>query len=1286
MLRKLEYQPTETKGVLSAPNRAQGLRLSFSEDGLFVKERASGTPLVSLGLSAIGRSGAQRTLGKAPARASGGNRVERNWEGVAEWFLNQPEGVEHGWTVTERAAGEGPLVLSLSVSGARAVAFSNEASFESERGRVLRYGHLKALDAAGRTLPALMAATPDGLRIEVDDTEARYPVVVDPLLTASAWTAESDQDYANFGCSVASAGDVNGDGFSDVVVGAYSFDNGETDEGRAFLYLGSASGLGLTPAWTAESDQANAVFGNSVSSAGDVNGDGYSDVVVGAYQFDNGQNNEGRVFLYLGSASGLSLTPAWTAESNQADAWFGESVATAGDVNGDGYADVVVGSRYFDNGEANEGRAFLYLGSASGLTATPSWTAESNQATAYFGWSVASAGDVNGDGYSDVLVGAYNFTNGESSEGRAFLYLGSASGLGLAPAWTAESNQADAVFGVSVASAGDVNGDGYSDVVVGASSFDNGESNEGRAFLYLGSASGLSSAAAWTAESNQASASFGISVASAGDVNGDGYSDVVVGAFQFDNGEFDEGRAFLYLGSASGLSPANAWTAEGDQYALFGISVSTAGDVNGDGFSDVVVGARFFTNGEASEGRASVFLGMAAGLSPTTGWTAESNQANARFGNSVASAGDVNGDGYSDVVVGANWFDAGEAYEGRAFLYLGGPSGLSATHAWAAEGNQTNANFGSTVASAGDVNGDGYSDVLVSARSFDNGEIDEGRAFLFLGSPSGLSPTPAWTAESNQAYAAFGASLASAGDVNGDGYSDVVVSAVTFDNFEFDEGRAFLYLGSATGLSPTPAWTAESNQLGCYFGISIASAGDVNGDGYSDVMVGAHIFTNVEAAEGRAFLYLGNASGLSATPGWTAESNQANALFGWSVASAGDVNGDGYSDVLVSAPQFDNGETNEGRAFLYLGSAGGLNSTPAWTSESNQSGAILGESVASAGDVNGDGYSDVVIGARRFDNGETDEGRVFLSLGGPSGLSLTPAWTAEGNQVDAWFGISVASSGDVNGDGFSDVVVGSFFDNGQADEGQAFLYLGGDAAPGLSRGLSQQLGAAIPKGPVARGVAPVTLSALGFNGLATQGRVALETEVKSLGTRFDGSPLVKSAPGLARQRLATTWPTLPAGRYHWRARLVSGQERGRWLSFGGNSEAEADFAIVSVPTDAGSVDAGSVDAGSVDAGSVDAGSVDAGSVDAGSVDAGSVDAGSVDAGSVDGGSVDAGAVDAGSIDAGSIDAGSADPEPLVTRSYAVGCDCGATTSAPHATLLVLLMWRASTRLRRVRRS
>jgi len=287
---------------------------------------------------------------------------------------------------------------------------------------------------------------------------------------APDWTAEGNQPTASFGRSVATAGDVNGDGYSDVIVGAPGY-NGH---GRVFLYLGSASGLATTPAWTADGTQPGARFGTSVASAGDVNGDGYSDVIVGAPLYDNGL---GRVFLYLGSASGLATSPAWSAEGIEGGGWFGSSVASAGDVDGDGYGDIVVGApfpRTFQNVQGGRGQVFVYRSTRTGLSTTPAWTLQSNQSGSSFGASVASAGDVNGDGYSDVIIGAPGYTRvvaGGATQvevGRASLYLGSATGLVDSPVWTADGTQPGARFGTSVASAGDVDGDGYSDVIVGA--------------------------------------------------------------------------------------------------------------------------------------------------------------------------------------------------------------------------------------------------------------------------------------------------------------------------------------------------------------------------------------------------------------------------------------------------------------------------------------------------------------------------------------------------------------------------------------------------------------------------------------------------------------------------------------------------------------------------------------------------------------------------------------------------------------------------------------------------
>ena len=1044
---RAEYEATPAEEGFRAPNRKQNLRTWYRYDGVEVfphLKRGGDEWVWKFRTLAWGRPGSMHPARAVAPRASGA-RVEYRREGMVEWYENGPDGLEQGFTLAVRPTGAGPLrVLGRVSNQLRArEAGADEVSYADPSGtRVLRYGDLVVRDARGQKLEAHLEAGEGSLAIVVDDRAATYPITIDPLLSTAAWTAEGTQVDAHFGYSVASAGDVNGDGYSDVIVGAPSFDNGQHDEGRAFVFHGSSHGLSPIYAWSVESGQDSAQFGYSVASAGDVNRDGYSDVIVGACTYDGGEKDEGRAYVYLGSAEGLATSPAWTAECDQAYAYFGASVACAGDVNKDGYSDVMVGAYAYDGGQGEEGRAFVYYGSAAGLPASPSWTAECDQEAAEFGYSVASAGDVNLDGYSDVIIGARWFHNGQNYEGRAFVYHGSASGLAASPAWTAEGNQMNALFGSSVACAGDVNRDGYADVVVGAPLYSGGQTEEGRAYVYHGSASGLAANPAWVAESDQAGARYGGSVATAGDVNGDGYADVIIGAFGLDDGQVDEGRAYVYYGSATGLRPGPAWTAESDQTgALFGYSVAGAGDVNGDGFGDVIVGAYRFGNGQAGEGRASVFHGASNGLAVAGAWTAETNQAHSHMGFSVASAGDVNGDGYGDVIVGAPWYDNGEFDEGRAFVYHGSPAGLVPAAAWTAECNQDSALFAYSVASAGDVNGDGYSDVIVGAYQYDNGERDEGRAYLYLGSPAGLSLAPAWTAESNQVDARFGYSVAPAGDVNGDGFGDVIIGAHRYDNGQIDEGRAYVYLGSAAGLGASPAWSAEGNQGGANFGSSVAGAGDVNGDGYADVIVGAHRYDHGEINEGRAYVFHGSASGLGSTPAWTAESDQADAFFGFSVASAGDVNGDGYSDVIVGAYLYDHGEIDEGRAYVYHGSVAGLGASPAWTAESDQASACFGYSVASAGDINHDGYSEVVVGAYAYDHGETDEGRASIFRGSHYGLTLYPTWTAESNQASSYVGWSVAPAGDINRDGFADLIVGAQkFDAGQDNEGRVYVY------------------------------------------------------------------------------------------------------------------------------------------------------------------------------------------------------------------------------------------------------
>ena len=222
---------------------------------------------------------------------------------------------------------------------------------------------------------------------------------------------------------------MNNDTFADVIVGAPTHDNGATNtlEGAAYVYHGGSGGVATTAATTLASTESNAYFGTSVAGAGDVNGDSYADVIVGAPFHANGiLTNAGAAYVFHGSA-GVTMTANAPLEGDQAGAYFGWSVAGAGDVNGDSYADVIVGAPYHSNGTlTNAGAAFVYYGSDSaGVDTTVDAQLLKDQAGAFFGDSVAGAGDVNNDGFADVIVGAQGFDHGQTDEGAAFVYLGS---------------------------------------------------------------------------------------------------------------------------------------------------------------------------------------------------------------------------------------------------------------------------------------------------------------------------------------------------------------------------------------------------------------------------------------------------------------------------------------------------------------------------------------------------------------------------------------------------------------------------------------------------------------------------------------------------------------------------------------------------------------------------------------------------------------------------------------------------------------------------------------------
>jgi len=627
---RLEYHASPDGGVLQAPNRSQRFRTSFGPEGIRIRGREEDdeAPIVGLRLLGLARSGERYAVGPGSVRAAG-SRVEIDRGQVVEWYVNSAEGLEQGFRLASRPPGDGDLALELALDGAQATLDGGRVVLASGSGRRLGYDHLAVVDADGRAVPArLELPSPTAIRIVVADSRARYPLDVDPLISEIPDAVlASDQAGAAWGASVSGAGDVNGDGYDDVIVGAPLFDAGQDAEGAAFLFLGSAAGIASGGPDSAdgriEADEAGAQLGFSVAAAGDVNGDGYDDVIVGAptqKTLVGGVERTGGAYVFHGGAAGIGHRAMSSAETilepstnEGAFGGFGDSVGGVGDLNGDGYDDVAVGNSH------TVGSAYGFFGSATGIADGGPETADTRVRAPFTEAGVVALGgrgDVDGDGYDDLVVGVVttDFDGEDGDPIGVLIYRGGPLGPG-----DRSMLDADTTIGMwpDSVSMGDVNGDGLADVVASAALYGGTGWHDGAAFVFHGRPGGIPDSttdlASTQIEVEQGQDRRRVYVSATGDLDGDGFDDLVVGAPAYDGGEEDEGAVLVFRGQANGIpdgDAASAWKRlERDQVqAGFGRSVAILGDLDGSGTDDLIAGAPGFDAPQVDAGATFVYL------------------------------------------------------------------------------------------------------------------------------------------------------------------------------------------------------------------------------------------------------------------------------------------------------------------------------------------------------------------------------------------------------------------------------------------------------------------------------------------------------------------------------------------------------------------------------------------------------------------------------------------------------------------------------------------------------